>query len=147
MTLERLASFQAIDNLVGSRPDRRWGRACLTTKRHDGDSIATWFETRSGAERIDAIRDALLNAAPWQPLLRVEIPKRPNSAETRPIDMPVVPDAARLYRLQDWLAPYAETELTKVAAAYRRGVQMSQVILNANRRMQRLPLAAVLDVQ
>lgn len=147
MTLERLASFTDVDELVGFRPDRRWGRSCLTTVRSDAHSIASWFESHSAEERVDTVRAALLDGAPWEPLLRVEIPKRPNSVETRSIDMPVVRDAARLYVLQDWLAPHAETELTKVAAAYRRGVRMSQVVLNAHRRMQRLPFAAVLDVK
>jgi len=146
MTLSRLASFQAIDELVGSRPARRWGRASLIARRSDGHSIASWFEAYRPEERITVVRESILDGKPWQSLMRVRIPKRPGSTETRAIDMPTVLDQARLYVFNDWLSVHAETVLTRVASAFRRGVRMSDVILNAHRRTKRLPFAAVVDI-
>ena len=146
MTLVQLANRVDVDQLVGTKPSNRWGRASLTTPRADGYSIAGWFETHPAKERIDLVREALVNGTPWAPLLRARLPKTPPSTETRAVDMPVVLDQARIYILNDWLAAYAETVLTRVAVAFRRGTRMSNVIMNAHRRMKRLPFASVIDI-
>jgi len=146
MTLERLASFAAVNDLVGARPDRRWGRASLATLRSDGHSIASWFETHTPEERTKLVREALLGQEPWGPLLRVQIPKKPGSVATRPIDMPLVLDQARLYLINAWLSKHAHRVLTRVAVAFRSGVQMAQVVLGAYERMQTAPFASVVDI-
>jgi len=146
ITLGGLANRFDVEQLLGKRPNKRWGRASLTTPRSDGYSIATWFESYTAEERIKLVSEAFLNGTPWAPLLRFEIPKKPGSTETRGVDMPTVVDQARLYILNDWLAAHAETVLTKVAVAFRRGVRMSDLVLAASRRTKRLPFASVIDV-
>jgi hypothetical protein len=147
MTLAKIASYVTVDDLVGLRPDKRWGRASLVTPRFDGVSVADWFEAFDAGERVELVREALRAGTPWQPLLRVNIPKRGRAGETRPVDMATVLDQARLYLLHDWLGAHAETALTRVAAAFRRGIRLDRVILNAQRRLADLPFAAVIDIR
>ncbi len=146
MTLDHLASYAGVDDLVGLRPSRRWGRACLTTPRSDGHSIATWFEAH-GEESVSgvSVRRCWSGSLGCR-CIRVRNPK-PGGIEARSIDMPSVLDQARLYVINDWLSQYAEKTLTRVAVAFRRGVKIDQTILNAQRRMQRLPFACVIDVK
>ncbi len=149
MTLEALASPVEIGDLVGRwrRRTRRWSNASQVLRRSDDLSIAGWFTAHSWQERIQLVREALVQAAPWAPLLRVLVPKRVGSTETRPIDMPTVLDATRVYRLHDWLQPHAETVLTPVAVAFRPGRAFSDTVLNAHREMATRPFAAVLDIR
>lgn len=146
LTLPQLASYAAVDDLVGLDPDPRWGRACLHTRRYDGHSIASWHKQYAPAERIEIVRRAILEEAPWSPLLRVYLPKAYDSTVMRAVDMAVVADQARLFLLRPGLAIYAESVLTKVAIAFRRGVAMAQTVKNAYARMQRQPIASVIDI-
>lgn len=146
LTLQQLASSSAVEDLVGRRPDPRWGRACLHTKRYDGLSIADWFRGYSAAERVELIRSALLKQKPWSPLLRVNIPKAHTPGLTRAVDMQVVVDHARVQLLRAISTPVVEAMLTKVAVAYRPGVQLAQTVRNAHVRMASRPIAAVIDI-
>lgn len=147
LTLQQLASSSAIEDLVGRRPDPRWGRACLHTKRYDGLSIADWFRRYSVAKRVELIRNALLEQKAWSPLLRVNIPKAHTPGVMRAVDMQIVVDHARLQLLRAITTPLVESMLTKVAVAYRPGVQLAQTIRNAHVRMAARPIAAVIDIR
>lgn len=146
MNLQQLASGPAVNRLVGKRPDRRWGRACLTTPRSDGYSIASWFDRHSADERLRLVREAILDRKPWSSLLRVYIAKRAGYNDFRAVDMPTVLDQAVLYLLHDELVKHAEDVLTGVAVGFRQGMQMYQTILNAHQAMASRPFVAVLDI-
>jgi hypothetical protein len=146
LTLQQLGSSAAVEDLVGLRPDPRWGRACLYTRRYDGLSIADWFARHSPAQRVNMVRSALLDQAPWAPLLRVSIPKTHEPGVVRAVEMSIVVDHARHRLLRRALAPYIEAVLTKVAVAYRRGVQLAQTVKTAHVRMERQPIATVVDI-
>jgi hypothetical protein len=145
MTLRKLASWSAVNDMVGKRPSKRWGRACLNTCRSDGYSIAGWFQ-RHHEERIRLVREAILDRKPWSPLLRAYIAKKPGSSDLRAIDMPTVLDQAVMYLLHDWLEDHAEDVLTKIAVGFRRGVQMYQTILNARATITKRPFVTVVDI-
>jgi hypothetical protein len=147
LTLQQIAASSAIEDLVGRRPDPRWGRACLHTKRYDGLSIADWFRRYSAAERVELVRSALLEQKPWSPLLRVNIPKAHTPGVTRAVDMQVVVDHARVQLLRAMATPVIEPMLTRVAVAYRPGLQLAQTLKNAHVRMASRPIAAVLDIR
>lgn len=147
MTLDRLATFGAVADLVGRRPSKRWRKASQVVRRSDGISIFGWFTAHDAGERIRLVGEAVRAAAPWSPLLRVEVPKRPGSAETRPIDMPTVPDTARLYLIHDWLQRVAEAALTPVAVAFRPGRSFSDTVLGAQKVLKERPFAAVIDIK
>ena len=146
VTVERLASAAALTDLLGKRPDRRWGRASLNTPRSDGHSIASWFGTHEPEARIGLVREALLESAAWSDLLRVYIPKR-QPGEFRAVDRPIVLDQARLYRLSDALARHAETVLSPVAVGFRPGRQLHQTILGAYVDSRRRSWACVVDIR
>ncbi|MEI9942180.1 MAG: reverse transcriptase domain-containing protein [Pseudomonadota bacterium] len=146
MTLRRLASWSAVNSLVGQRPDRRWGRASLTNPRSDGHSIADWFE-QSPEHRVKLVREAVLDRKLWAPLLRTYVPKKPGATDLRAIDMPTVLDQAVLYLLNDWLGACAEQVLTRVAVGSRRGLQMHTTLLNVHTLMSTRPFVAVIDIR
>lgn len=146
MTLERLATISAIHDLVGTRPDHRWGRASLVGRRSDGHSIASWFDAHSTDYRVQLVRESILSSAPWSDLLRVQIPKK-NGIDTRAVDMPVVVDQARLYPIADWASQHAEAVLSPVAVAFRRGRQLHQTILGAHEDALSRPFACVIDIK
>lgn len=146
MTLERLANPVAVHDLVGRRPSRRWKRAIPVIRRSDGVSIAGWFGAHDEQSRVRLVRERILNRSAWSPLLRVSIPKRAGRGR-RQIDMPTVLDMSLLYLLNDWLQTYAEAFLTRAAAAFRPGRSFSDTILGVHGRLDRLPFAAVIDIE
>lgn len=146
MTLERLAAISVVHDIVGARPDRRWGRASLVGRRSDGYSIATWFDAHSVDARVQLVRDSILGSAPWSDLWRALIPKK-SGIDTRAVDMPVVVDQARLYPIADWASQHAEAVLSPVAVAFRRGRQLHQTILGAHQDALSRPFACVIDIK
>jgi hypothetical protein len=117
MTLERLAADAP--RIVGLRPDPRWRRSSEHFVRSDGVSRGMWFKRNPAGARVKRVREALREAKPWSPLVRIHLPKY-GTAETRPIDIPTIPDQARLYLLQTWLQGYTEPRLCRRAVAFRR---------------------------
>jgi hypothetical protein len=117
MTLDQLAAD--VPRIVGLRPDPRWRRSSENFVRSDGVSRRMWFDGNPAGARVKTVRQALLGGQPWSSVVRIHLPKY-GTSETRPIDIPTIPDQARLYLLQDWLREYAERLLCARAVAFRR---------------------------
>jgi hypothetical protein len=135
MTILALANYQAVEQLVGTQPGRRWNRRSPVLKGSDGHSRETWFREHDAAARIRLVREALLEQRPWQPLLRVELLK-PNGSY-RPIDIPTCLDQARVYLLADWLAAHAEGVLSDSAVAFRHGLRFDRLVTGVARTMSK----------
>jgi retron-type reverse transcriptase len=133
MTILELANYQAVNDLVGKEPNSRWNRRSPVLKGSDGHSRETWFTENDAAARIRLVREALLEQRPWQPLLRVDLPKADGSY--RPIDFPTCLDQARIYILSDWLAAHAESVLSSSAVAFRRGLRFDRLVTGVARTM------------
>lgn len=146
MTLSRLASHDAIQRVVGPKRLDKWSNADQLVCRADGDCIYTWFTNHAAWERIELVKEAVENATPWSPLLRVLITKKPGSTTKRPIDMPTVLDQARLYVVQPWLSQHAESKLSGVAVAFRPGRTMVDTVGSVQARMATCPWAQVMDI-
>lgn len=146
MTLDKLASDAP--RIVGLRPDPRWCRSSEHFVRSDGVSRKMWFASNPAGARVKSVREALLEGKPWSSLVRIHLPKY-GTSETRPIDVPTIPDQARLYALQDWLREYAEPLLCARAVAFRRRRSTVNLINNVRGIISRKGYhwAAVVDVQ
>jgi hypothetical protein len=144
VTLEHLANSHEVFRLVGPRSSPRWRSASPVLRRSDGVSLDSWF-AQPWQARVCALRAALATAGAWSPLLRVHVPK--SSGGTRPVDIPTVLDAGRLYILADWLADHAEKVLSPVAVAFRCGRQIADTVRQAQARMTTLPYASVVDIR
>jgi len=134
-TILEVANYQAVNELVGKQPHRRWNRRSPVLKGSDGHSRETWFAENDAGARIRLVRDALLEQRPWQPLLRVELLK-PNGSY-RPIDIPTCLDQARIYLLADWLAAHAEGVLSDSAVAFRHGLRFDRLVTGVARTISK----------
>lgn len=148
MTLLGLAEHRDMARWVGSRPDRRWNRRSPTLRGSDGHSRETWFDDHEPDDRVRLLRAALLEQRPWQPLLRVLLPK-PGKAVSRPVDFPTCLDQARIYVLADWLGGHAETVLSNQAVAFRRGRRFDRMLKTVANviRKRGCVWAAALDIR
>lgn len=145
MTLERLASIDAIGKIVGERPTPRWNRSSPTLRRSDGHSRETWFARFAANQRVQLVQEFLLDQAEWQPLLRFEIPKVGKSGH-RSIDVPTFLGQAAQYVIHEWFRREVERHLSKWCLAYRHGQRFDVNCRRVHRMLSRRPWAQTLDV-
>jgi hypothetical protein len=145
ITLEQLASWEAIDRIVGERPSPRWNRSSPTLRRSDGHSRETWFVAFPPKVRVRLVREFLLDQAEWQALLRFRIPKV-GKVGHRNIDVPTVLGQAAQYVVYEWFRDAVEADLGKWCLAYRRGQQFQVNCRRVHRMVSRCPWTQPLDV-
>src|SRR5690606_21515921 len=145
MTLERLASIESIERIVGKRPSPRWNRSSPFLKRSDGHSRETWFTKYTAKQRVRLVRDFLFDQAEWQPLLRFEIPKIGKPGHRR-IDVPTVLGQAAQYVIYEWFRREVERHLSKWCLAYRHGQRFDVNCRRVHLMLSRRPWAQTLDV-
>lgn len=145
MTLERLASIESIEKIVGGRPTARWNRSSPFLKRSDGHSRETWFKTHTAEQRVRLVREFLLDQAEWHPLLRFEIPKVGKSGH-RSIDVPTVLGQAAQYVIHEWFRREVERHLNNWCLGYRHRKRFDVSCRQVHRMLSRRPWAQPLDV-
>lgn len=145
MTLERLASIESIERIVGNRPTSRWNRSSPTLKRSDGESRESWFGGHSPSQRVRLVREFLLDSGEWGALRRFKVPKAGKEGY-RCIDVPTVLGQAAQYVLHPWLQESVEARLGKWCLAYRRNQKFHVNCRRVHKLVKRCPWVQTVDV-
>ena len=135
ITLEEVADRERIARLVDWRQTPRWTRARLCNVPAEGPTTYEWMTRTSATKRADEVRNAILTKKPWSPLVADQVPKAMGWKEarrialgqgterpkTRQVQHDTRVDHARMFALEEVIAPLVEARLSKSAVAYRSG--------------------------
>lgn len=142
ITLDHIAERDRVARIVDWRQTPAWLRAALRNAPFEGSDTYEWMTRRSTSTRTQEVRDALLNRAPWSPLVQDEIPKltwkqavelahgKRTAVKTRAVHQDTRVDHGRMLALLAAVGPLVETKLSRVAVAYRAGTQLDEMLCN-----------------